>query len=229
MSVLQVVLAEDDSAIRALVAHHLASEGFEVTQVADGNMALRAARTVADLLILDLGLPGIDGFEIARTLRRECINVPIIMLTARNEEIDRVIGLELGADDYVCKPFAPRELIARVKAVIRRCVPLSQHRAAIRRFGRLEIDESAREARVDGVDVRLKPREFVLLATLAANPGVALSRRTLLEKAWGFDFTGEERTVDVHVRRVRRALEGRYHLPPMLQTVHGFGYKFLRQ
>lgn len=229
MSVLQVVVAEDDAAIRALVAHHLEGEGYAVTQVADGNLALRAARTLADLLILDLGLPGIDGLEIARTLRRESNDVPIIIVTARAEEIDRVIGLEMGADDYVCKPFAPRELVARAKAVIRRCMPVTQHRAAIRKFGRLEIDESAREARVDGVDVRLKPREFVLLATLAANPGVALSRRTLLEKAWGFDFTGEERTVDVHVRRVRRTLEGRYHLPPILQTVHGFGYKFIRQ
>jgi DNA-binding response OmpR family regulator len=150
------------------------------------------------------------------------------MLTARADEIDRVVGFELGADDYICKPFSPREVVARVKAVLRRSGTPADNTPSVLNFGRLEIDEAAREARVDGQDVKLKPREFALLLALAANPGVALSRRTLLEKVWGFDFDGDERTVDVHIRRVRLKIEEECKLPPMLQTVHGFGYKFSR-
>jgi DNA-binding response OmpR family regulator len=223
-----VLVAEDDPAIRELLAHHLQREGFEVLAVSDGNAALRAARDAADVLILDLGLPAIDGLEVARTLRREKCGVPILMLTARVDEIDRVVGFELGADDYICKPFSPREVVARVKAVLRRAGAPAEQKAAVLQFGRLEIDEAAREVRVDGEDVRLKPREFALLLTLASNPGVAFSRRTILEKVWGFDFDGDERTVDVHVRRVRLKIEEERDLPPMLQTVHGFGYKFSR-
>jgi len=223
-----VLIAEDDPAIRELLVHHLQREGFDVLAVSDGNAALRAARDAADVLILDLGLPAIDGLEVARTLRREKCGVPILMLTARVDEIDRVVGFELGADDYICKPFSPREVVARVKAVLRRAGAPAEQKAAVLQFGRLEIDEAAREVRVDGEDVRLKPREFALLLTLASNPGVAFSRRTILEKVWGFDFDGDERTVDVHVRRVRLKIEEERDLPPMLQTVHGFGYKFSR-
>lgn len=223
-----VLVAEDDPAIRELLSHHLQREGFDVLAVSDGNAALRTARELADLLILDIGLPAIDGLEVARTLRREKCEVPIIMLTARVDEIDRVVGFELGADDYICKPFSPREVVARVKAIFRRSGLPAEARPAILNFGRLEIDEAAREVRVDGRDVKLKPREFSLLLALASNPGVALSRRTLLEKVWGFDFDGDERTVDVHVRRVRSKIEEEQDLPAMLQTVHGFGYKFSR-
>ncbi|HET6895488.1 MAG TPA: response regulator transcription factor [Candidatus Baltobacteraceae bacterium] len=223
-----VLVAEDDPAIRELLAHHLQREGFEVLAVSDGNAALRAARDAADVVILDLGLPAIDGLEVARTLRREKCDVPILMLTARVDEIDRVVGFELGADDYICKPFSPREVVARVKAVLRRAGAPAEQKAPVLQFGRLEIDEAAREVRVDGEDVKLKPREFALLLTLASNPGVAFSRRTILEKVWGFDFDGDERTVDVHVRRVRLKIEEERDLPPMLQTVHGFGYKFSR-
>ena len=223
-----VLIAEDDPAIRELLVHHLQREGFDVLAVSDGNAALRAARDAADVLILDLGLPAIDGLEVARTLRREKCGVPILMLTARVDEIDRVVGFELGADDYICKPFSPREVVARVKAVLRRAGAPAEQKAAVLQFGRLEIDEAAREVRVDGEDVRLKPREFTLLLTLASNPGVAFSRRTILEKVWGFDFDGDERTVDVHVRRVRLKIEEERDLPPMLKTVHGFGYKFSR-
>ena len=223
-----VLVAEDDPAIRELLAHHLQREGFEVVAVSDGNAALRAARDAADVVILDLGLPAIDGLEVARTLRREKCDVPILMLTARVDEIDRVVGFELGADDYICKPFSPREVVARVKAVLRRAGAPAEQKAPVLHFGRLEIDEAAREVRVDGEDVKLKPREFALLLTLASNPGVAFSRRTILEKVWGFDFDGDERTVDVHVRRVRLKIEEERDLPPMLQTVHGFGYKFSR-
>jgi DNA-binding response OmpR family regulator len=223
-----IVVAEDDAAIRELVSHHLEREGFTVAAVSDGHAALRTARRAADVVILDVGLPGVDGLEVARTLRREERSVPILLLTARTDEIDRVVGLELGADDYICKPFSPRELIARVKAVLRRNGHPVDARPVVLTFGRLEIDESAREARVDGHDVRLKPREFSLLLELANNAGVALSRERLLERVWGFDFDGDARTVDVHVRRLRARIEEEGGLAPVLHTVRGFGYKFVR-
>lgn len=228
MPPVNVLIAEDDPAIRDLLEHHLQAEGFGVLRANDGNSALRAARDRADVVLLDVGLPAIDGFDIVRTLRREKRNVPVIMLTARVDEIDRVVGFELGVDDYVCKPFSPREVVARIKAVLRRAGRPFEERAALLTFGRLEIDEAAREVRVDGAVVKLKPREFSLLLELANNAGVALSRRMLLEKVWGFDFDGDERTVDVHVRRVRCKVEEPSDLPPMLQTIHGFGYKFAR-
>ncbi|MDQ2679770.1 MAG: response regulator transcription factor [Candidatus Eremiobacteraeota bacterium] len=228
MAALKIVVAEDDGAIRELLAHHLKREGFEVIPVSDGAAALRFGRTLADLLILDVGLPGIDGFDVARELRREKHDLPIVILTARTDEIDRIVGFELGADDYICKPFSPREVVARVKALARRVGHGENRSPAILQFGRLEIDEAAREVRIDGVDARLKPREFGLLLALARNPGVAFSRRTLLEQVWGFDYVGDERTVDVHVRRVRLKIEEMPQLPPLLQTIHGFGYKFAR-
>lgn len=228
MPALRILIAEDDRSTRELLMHHLQREGFDVVGVSDGLAALRAARELADLIVLDIGLPGVDGFDVARQLRREKRDIPIIMLTARAEEIDRVVGFELGADDYMCKPFSPRELIARVRAVVRRTGVVYQAAPAIRRFGRLEIDEAAREARIDGIDIRLKPREFCLLVVLAANAGIALSRQTLLERVWGLYFEGDERTVDVHVRRLRIKIEELPKLPPYLLTIHGFGYKFSR-
>jgi DNA-binding response OmpR family regulator len=223
-----IVVAEDDTAIRDLLAHHLEREGFNVVAVHDGHAALRRARHAADLVILDVGLPGVDGFDVVRTLRREERAVPILILTARIDEIDRVVGFELGADDYICKPFSPREVIARVRAVLRRSGRILEAAPSSLRFGRLEIDEAAREARVDGVDVKLKPREFALLLELAVNAGVALSRERLLERVWGFDFSGDERTVDVHVRRLRARIEEEADHPAVVQTIHGFGYKFVR-
>jgi DNA-binding response OmpR family regulator len=228
MSLNRIVVAEDEAPIRELLVHHLRREGFSCTEAADGPTALRAARSPADLLILDIGLPVLDGFEVIRTLRREGRDLPILVLTARAEEIDRVVGLEIGADDYVTKPFSPREIIARVRAIARRAGMTRQAQPSLLVFDRLEIDEAAREVRVDGVDVALKPREFALLLELASNPGVALSRSTLLARVWGFDFEGDERTVDVHVRRLRLKVEEKPRLPPLLQTIHGFGYKFAR-
>jgi len=228
MVVTRVVVAEDDAPIRELLVHHLERDGFHCSAAGDGPAALRLARGGADVLILDVGLPVMDGFDVVRTLRREGRDVPVLLLTARAEEIDRVVGLELGADDYVVKPFSPREVVARVKAIVRRARPSSAHVPVLLTFDRLQIDEAAREVRVDGVDVRLKPREFELLLELATNAGVALSRGSLLQRLWGPEYHGDDRTVDVHVRRIRRRLEDGGKLPPMLQTIHGFGYKFAR-
>jgi two-component system alkaline phosphatase synthesis response regulator PhoP len=223
-----ILVAEDDAATRELLTHHLEREGFTVSGVGDGHAALRRARGAADMLVLDVALPGIDGYDVARTLRREGRSIPIVMVTARCEEIDRVLAFELGADDYLAKPFSPRELVVRVKAILRRCGRPVPEPGPVMRFGRLEIDEAAREARVDGNDVKLKPREFALLVELAGNAGIALSRDWLLQRVWGFDFNGDERTIDVHVHRLRAKIEEPWQLPALVRTVHGFGYKFLR-
>jgi DNA-binding response OmpR family regulator len=227
MSTPTVLVAEDDRAIRELLTHHLQREGFTVVGCSDGHAALRHARGAADLLVLDVGLPGVDGYDVIRTLRREERALPIVLLTARTEEIDRVIGFELGADDYIAKPFSPREVVARVKSILRRSGRALPPPGPVLRFGRLEIDARAREARVDGIDVKLKPREFALLMELAGNAGVALSRDWLLQRVWGFDFSGDERTIDVHVHRLRAKIEEPWRLS-LLRTVHGFGYKFVR-
>jgi DNA-binding response OmpR family regulator len=228
MPLLRIVIAEDDASIRELLVHHLVREGFRCIEASDGPSTLRAVRAGSDLLILDVGLPVLDGFEIVRTLRREGRGHPVLILTARVDEVDRVIGLELGADDYVTKPFSPREIVARVRALARRGGMPADIGPALLRFDRLEVDEAAREARVDGRCVPLKPREFALLFQLASNPGVAFSRSALVESVWGIDFDGDERTVDVHVRRLRSKLEDSLRLPRLLETVHGFGYKFAR-
>jgi DNA-binding response OmpR family regulator len=223
---IRVLVAEDDRAIRELLVHHLERDGFTALEAGDGPTALRIARDGVELIVLDVGLPGIDGFDIARTLRREGKMTPIVIVTARTDEVDRVVGFELGADDYVVKPFSPREVVARVRAIIRRSGMKNDPTPLLLRFGRLEIDQAAREARVDGRDVGLKPREYELLVVLATNVGVALSRDTLLERIWGYDFDGDERTVDVHVRRLRMKLVEQNRLAACLHTVHGFGYKF---
>jgi len=222
-----VLVAEDDRDIRELLTHHFEREGFAVAAVGDGHAALRYARSGADLLVLDIALPGVVGYDVVRTLRREERTIPIVVITARSEEIDRVLAFELGADDYISKPFSPREVVARVKSILRRTGRAVPNPARIMRFGRLEIDAGAREARVDGTDVKLKPREFALLMELAGNAGVALSRDWLLQRVWGYDFNGDERTIDVHVHRLRAKIEQVWKLPPMLRTVHGFGYKFV--
>ena len=210
MGAIRILIAEDDDAIRALLDHHLSSEGFRCAHASDGISALGTARDGVDLAILDIGLPRLDGLEVARMLRREGRRVPILMLTGRSDEVDRIVGFEIGADDYVTKPFLPREIVARVRAILRRTGIAFEDCARTLRFGRLVIDEGAREARVDGADVGLKPREFALLLELASNAGVALSRSMLLERVWGFDYDGDERTVDVHVRRLRAKIEERH-------------------
>ena len=216
-----VVVVEDDPSIADLVDTYLRRDGFRVYLAADGETALR---TIKDrqpkLLILDLGLPGlIDGIEVCRQVR-SCSDIPIIMLTARDDELDRVLGLELGADDYVTKPFSPRELVARVKAILRRADRPAVAPAIIS-LGAVEVDLGRREARLTGQPVPLATREFDLLQYLCENQGRALSRRQLLDGVWGLDWIGDDRTVDVHVRQLRKKFGDA--LP--LDTVWGVGYR----
>jgi DNA-binding response OmpR family regulator len=222
----RIIVADDDPAVRELVVYNLNSEGYSAVGASDGCAALRHIREGAELAIVDLGLPVIDGFGVLRTLRRENLALPVLVLTGRTDEIDRVVTFELGAEDFVTKPFYAREIICRVRVILRRKSAEGELAPRILRFGRLEIDEAARTARVDGIDVELRPREFSLLLVLANNSGVALARKTLLQKAWGYDFDGDERTIDSHIRRIRLKLEDRMRLPSCLSTIYGYGYKF---
>jgi DNA-binding response OmpR family regulator len=217
-----VVVIEDDHHISDLVAMYLRREGFRVLQADDGLSGLEhIEREQALLAIVDVGLPGeFDGFEVCRRLRQRSAT-PVIMLTARDEEFDRVLGLELGADDYVTKPFSARELVARVRAILRRSAPVALEPASLLVAGDIEVDTARREVRVPGGVVSLTTREFDLLAYLCANQGLALSRQQLLDGVWGADWVGDERTVDVHVRQLRKKLGT--HLP--LTTVWGVGYR----
>jgi DNA-binding response OmpR family regulator len=216
------VVVEDDQNIADLVELYLRQEGFRVVQAATGERGMQAVRDQRPrMVILDVGLPGgMDGLEVCRRLRAAGGDVPILMLTARDGEIDRVLGLELGADDYLTKPFAPRELVARVKAILRRTDgPRSADGVLL--AGGVEVDVKRREVRCDGDVVPLATREFDLLRYLAENAGLALTRRQLLDGVWGHDWYGDERTVDVHVGQLRKKLGP--SLP--LATVWGVGYR----
>jgi DNA-binding response OmpR family regulator len=226
----RVLVVDDDATVAEVVARYLEHEGFDVETVADGRAALdRATASPPDLMVLDLMLPGMDGLEVFRTLR-SVAPVPVIMLTARGDEDDRVIGLELGADDYVAKPFSPRELIARVKSVLRRANgPLATPRPgmpAVLSAGDLSIDVPAREARVGERPVPLTVREFELLVFLVLHPHQVFRREELLERVWGYTF-GDTSTVTVHVRRLREKIEPDPAHPTRIHTVWGVGYKFL--
>ena len=216
-----IVIVEDDANIADLVDMYLRREGFRVIQAVDGESGLAAIdRERPRMAILDIGLPGqVDGLELCRRLRASN-SMPVLMLTARDGEIDRVLGLELGADDYVTKPFSPRELVARVKAILRRADGPKESPEVLM-AGRVEVDTRRREARVHGEVVALATREFDLLQFLADNAGLALSRQQLLDGVWGPDWYGDERTVDVHVRQLRKKLGDA--LP--LATVWGVGYR----
>jgi DNA-binding response OmpR family regulator len=219
------LVVDDEPAITELVRDALAAEGFSVDTAADGMAALRSARKHSpDVIVLDIGLPGLDGFEVCRTLRKET-NAPVVFLTARGAEVDRIVGLELGADDYIVKPFSPRELVARVRAVLRRSGAAPPEAAARRVVGAIAVDAQRREVTLDGKPVRLKPREFDVLWLLACNEGRVFTRDQLVETIWGFDFDGDPRTVDVHIRRIRRALGDDARSPRYLHTIHGLGYK----
>jgi DNA-binding response OmpR family regulator len=217
-----VLLIEDEQSIGALVRGYLERDGFQVVWARSGEDGLvELSRHPVRLVILDVGLPGIDGFEVCRRIRTRS-PIPIIMLTARDEEADRVAGLEVGADDYVPKPFSLRELVARIKAVLRRVEPgMAQE---VLRLQDVTVHRSAREVEVGGEPVELTGMEFDLLAFFLENPGTVLSREVLLDRVWGMEFPGETRTVDVHVAQLRRKL-GR---PGFIRTVRGSGYKAVR-
>ena len=218
-----VLIADDERNIVQLARLYLANEGFTVESAANGVEALERIRHVKPaLVILDLMMPEMDGWEVCRRLRRDS-DVPIIMLTARGDEVDRIVGLELGADDYVTKPFNPRELVARVKAVLRRYDAGKVPTRTVQ-VGNLSIDADRREVTVDGRQIELRPKEFDLLSTLAKSPGVVFDRERLLKLAWGYDYFGDSRTVDVHVTWLRDKLRTS---TARIQTVWGVGYKLV--
>ena len=215
----QLLLVEDEESIGSLVSAYLEQTGYRVAWVRSGEEALLTLDQLAPrMVILDIGLPGVDGFEVCRQIRVRS-SVPILIVTARDEEPDRVAGLELGADDYLTKPFSPRELVARVKAILRRAEP--SPRDPILTLGDIVVDLQGREVSVGGEPVELTAKEFDLLTCLLENPGIVLSRETLLDRAWGTTYPGGTRTVDVHVGQLRRKL-GR---PGLIRTVRGAGYK----
>jgi two-component system alkaline phosphatase synthesis response regulator PhoP len=227
-AVTTILVADDEPQIVRLVRDYLEHGGFAVVTAADGPSALRTARTTRpDLVVLDLGLPGLDGLDVARALRREG-EVPIIMLTARSEESDKLVGLELGADDYVTKPFSPKELVARVRAVLRRAEGMRRPGDVIRASD-VELDLSRMLVHVGGRRVDLTKTEIELLATLARQPGRVFTRAQLLDAVHGVAFESYERAIDAHVKNIRRKLEANPGAPRYLQTVFGVGYRFAEE
>lgn len=223
MSGQSVLIADDEASIRDLARLYLEKEGFRVRTAADGAEALEEVRRERpDLLVLDLMMPRVDGWEVCRRLRAES-DLPILMLTARDQDVDKIVGLEMGADDYLTKPFNPRELVARVRAILRRSGPKTGGERA-RRFGRVTVDPASREVTVDGQPVVLRAKEFDLLLTLAEHPNQVLSREQLLDRVWGYEFYGQTRTVDVHVAHLRDRLADS---GLEIETVWGRGYKLV--
>jgi len=233
----KILVVDDEVSLQETLAYNLKKQGYEVQTTGDGSEALDLAREMdPDLIILDVMLPGLDGFEICRILRRE-MSTPVLMLTARDDEIDRVVGLEVGADDYMAKPFSMRELVARVKAMLRRVRLIREEvdhaggddakpKGEILEFGNLRIDMTRREITVDGEVVPFKPKEYELLTFFAQHQGQVLSREFILERVWGWDFIGDSRTVDVHVRWLREKIEKDPANPRRIITVRGAGYRF---
>jgi DNA-binding response OmpR family regulator len=222
----KILVVEDEAKIASLVRDYLEHAGFEVMTSTDGDAALaQARRSRPDLVVLDLGLPGRDGLDVARGLR-SFSSVPIVMLTARGEEADRVVGLELGADDYVVKPFSPREMVARVRAVLRRTAGPQRQGAEVLRVAEIEIDVPRRRVTVAGRRVELTATEFELLATLAGQPGRVFTRGQLLEALHGMALESYERAIDAHVKNLRKKIEPVPGRPRYLLTVHGVGYRF---
>jgi len=230
-----ILVVEDEPALRDTLTYNLKKDGFTVEAVGDGRSALESARRLKpDLIVLDLMLPEIDGFEVCRILRKEMIT-PILMLTARDDEIDRVVGLEVGADDYLTKPFSMRELMARVKAQMRRSRLLREELAKSTetqkqqqklKFGNLIVNLTRREVTLNDEPLALKPQEYELLVFFAEHRGQMLSREFVLERVWGWDFIGDSRTVDVHVRWLRQKIEDDPGTPKRIVTVRGGGYRF---
>jgi DNA-binding response OmpR family regulator len=233
---LKILVVEDEISLQETLAYNLQRQGYEVQTAGNGLDALTTARSEQpDLILLDVMLPGIDGFEVCRILRQE-MDTPILFLTAKDDIVDRVVGLEIGADDYIVKPFSMRELLARIKTRLRvlHLMQEKEEKAAAQVtkeerdliFGNLTIDFSRHEARLDGQPLPLKPKEFELLAFLAKNRGRAVSRDLILERVWGWDYSGDSRTVDIHVRWLREKIEPEPANPRRIVTVRGAGYRF---
>ncbi|MAU01864.1 MAG: DNA-binding response regulator [Anaerolineaceae bacterium] len=235
----KILVVEDDNTLLEMLEYNLSRQGYQVVTAKDGRSGLTFARQEKpDLIVLDVMLPGIDGFEVCRILRKE-FSFPILMLTARTEEVDKIVGLEMGADDYLTKPFSMRELLARVKALLRRVdlirEAISSESASaadleepipLLTFDNLEIDQNRREVRLTGEPLRLKPKEFDLILFLARHQGIALSRDLILERVWGWTYDGNSRTVDVHVRWLREKIEADPGNARRILTVRGIGYRF---
>ncbi len=228
---IRILVVEDEPALRETLVYNLSRQGYRVDSAADGKTGLEKARKLSpELLILDLMLPVLDGVDVCRIYRQES-STPILILTARDDELDRVLGLEIGADDYMTKPFSMRELLARVKAHLRRsqldhAEASAAPPAPVLTYGNLELDGNRHEVRLEGHPVPIKPKEFELLAFLAHHQGQALSRELLLERVWGWDFIGNTRTVDVHVSWLREKIEPDPSQPVRIVTVRGAGYRF---
>jgi DNA-binding response OmpR family regulator len=227
----RILIVEDEIAIRQTLRYNLSREGFEVTEAESGAAALTAARREnPDLILLDLMLPELDGLEVCRVLRQE-IDTPILMLTAKGSELDKVVGLQMGADDYVTKPFSLNELLARISALLRRSRTLARQGSEVREieeFGGFRIDRAARTVHVEDNELHLAPKEFDLLSLFVLNPGRVLSRQVIVQRVWGSKFYGDHKTVDVHVRWLREKFERFDRLPFRITTVFGTGYRFDR-
>lgn len=224
-----IYAVEDEIHIQQLVKYNLEANGYRVVTFESGESLLNECKnTIPDLFILDIMLPGMDGLEVCRQLRQNVLtrSVPIIMLTAKGEEFDKVLGLELGADDYITKPFSVRELIARVKAIFRRISTTTTVDSELIKYDDITIDCSRREVYKDGNLIEMPLKEFELLKLLILNKGKVLSRELLLEKIWGFDYYGETRTVDVHIRYLRQKIEDDDSNPTHIETIRGIGYRF---
>jgi two-component system alkaline phosphatase synthesis response regulator PhoP len=227
MTAARVLVVDDELPIVTTVRAYLEKEGYAVHTASDGPGALEAARTFQpDLIVLDIMLPGMDGIELLRTLRKES-EVYVLMLTAKTEEMDKIVGLTMGADDYMTKPFSPRELVARVKAILRRGRSVEQSQPGpVLTFRRLRIDLDAHRVWKDGREIELTPIEFELLHALARHRGLVLSREQLLEQVWNYDYYGDERVVDVHIGRIRKKIEDDPANPALILTVRSAGYRF---
>jgi len=226
----RILIVEDDAAIGAFVQTALEREGFVSELVKRGDTALERAETFSpDLILLDLMLPGLDGLQVCQALRRRAQYIPIIMLTAKDDEVDKIVGFELGADDYITKPFKMRELLARVRALLRLVQRSTNPASRVIRVDTLEINIEGRTVSRDGKLLNLTPKEFELLALLVSHPRRVFGRETLLEKVWGYDYAGETRTVDVHIQRLRQKIEANPSEPKFLLTVRNIGYKFESQ
>jgi DNA-binding response OmpR family regulator len=226
MSATRVLVVDDEPMVREVLARYLEKEGYAVEIAEDGERALLAyAKEQPDLVLLDLMLPRVDGLEVFRRMREQAPTA-VIMLTARGEETDRIVGLELGADDYITKPFSPREVVARVRTVLRRSAPPTAEPRRVVTAGELEVDGPRREARLRGEPIRLTRKEFDLLYLFASDPGRAFTRSELLEEVWDFAWDGDTSTVTVHVRRLREKIEEDPSNPRHLVTVWGVGYRF---